>query len=404
MRERARNGAKTVKRARRAAAFLLSLAVSFVVAETLLRRFAPQRTVESLAGLYPAMFEESEYLPYRLRENYRGRLATSEFDTRIHINALGYRGEDFTFDKGDRRRILVIGDSQTFGWGVEDWETYSYRLQQLLSKKFPSGHLQVINAGFAACYSPDTYYLYLKREGLALEPDLVIVGIFVGNDLDSAAAFENEWTEQDAAGLPLRIRGRTSQVVGNLLLPREIPLRYRLPVVSRSHLFQGLVQIWWNLRPKLANWQAYLPLVQVRAMAVAPDRLEEQVPPIYRLHYTDQTENVMNRVQWLLLGMKQLASEARVPLYVLLIPEQSQLLENAYSGLPADVGKPQRLLGQFFERERIKYLDLLPLLRGKAAGRPLYFPADRHWNQLGHQLAADALADFVSTEWLTSPW
>lgn len=351
--------------------------------------FAPRRTIEALAGAYPAMFEESDYLPYRLRRGYRGRLATDEFDTTVRINSRGYRGDEVAPDEDDVFRILIIGDSFTFGWGVEDTETYAFRLQLLLSRRHPARRIEVINAGFAAGYSPDTYYLYLKREGLALNPDLIVVGAYVGNDLDSAAAFENEWPERDADGLPLRIRNTQSIVVGNMLLPRDVPLRYRVPVLHRLHLFQGVADLWWAIK---AEWLSSFEASVTLHAAAASD---ERVPYIYRQTYAERTTTVMKRVEALFIGMKRLARESNVPLVFMVIPEQVQLTPNALSGLPADITKPQRLLSEFFEREDLRYVDLLPSFAKEAASQPLYLQRDGHWNVAGHALGAERLAEVL---------
>lgn len=378
-------------RTRRILAVLVSSVLSLLVAEVLLRTFAPRRTVEVLSGAYPAMFRERDYLPYGLREGYQGRLATAEFDTTVRINSRGYRGAEFAAEKGDAFRILVIGDSFTFGWGVEDSETYAAQLQRLLAARQPAQRIEVINAGFAACYSPDTYYLYLKREGLGLNPDLIVVGTYVGNDLDSLVAFENEWVETDAEGLPLRIRNTNSHVVGNMLLPRDVPLRYRLPVLHRLHLFQGMADLWWALKEQL---QASVT-VSARLHAHAPDN-DEGIPYIYRLTYAERTNTVMRRVESVFAGMDRLATEAGVPLVFMIIPEQVQLLENAFKGLPADIKKPQRLLSEFFEREGLAYVDLLPSFAKEGSSRMLYFPHDNHWTAAGHALGARILADTVA--------
>jgi hypothetical protein len=384
-----------VNRARKAAAaILLSTTVSLLATEVILRSYFPRRTFEVLAASYPAMFNESDYLPYRLRPNYRGRLARAEFDTEIRINSLGYRGEEFTRDKGDALRVLVIGDSYTFGWGVEDTETFSAHLQNTLRARYPGRRIEVINAGFAACNSPDTYYLYLKQEGLALHPDLILVGLFLGNDLDSPFALEHEWYEKDAQGLPLRIRNLDSQVQGHYLLPRPVPMRYRVPVLSRSHVFQGMFDIWWSVAPML---RSALPDAVATLHAQPPD---ERVPPNYRLEYSERTEMVFNRVRGLFQGMNQLAKDVNTPLAFMLIPEAFQMNPEALKGLPGDIEKPQRVLAEFFQREGIRYLDFLPWMREKAAGRQMYFPQDGHWNVLANQLAGERLAEFVSTEWL----
>jgi lysophospholipase L1-like esterase len=387
-----------MSRAGKLTAIVLSTTLSLVVVEVVLRSFFPRRTLEVLTGFYPAMFEGSDYLPYRLKENFRGRLASTEFDTSVRINSLGYRDDEFAVDKGSALRVLAIGDSFTFGWGVEAHETYAAHLERLLSPRFPSKTLHVINGGFAACYSPDTYYLYLKTEGLALKPDLVVVGLFVGNDLDSSAAFENEWNEKDAEGLPLRIRNVNQHVDGNFLVPRIIPFRYRAPLLSRSHVFQGVFDIWWEIAPKIRSWMPGGTATTVHAASQEPPRPEDQIPYMYRLQYADRTETVLARVRQLLSGMNRLAKNAGVPMYVVLIPDPLQMNPNEFSGT-GDIDKPQRVLGRFFETEGITHLDLLPWLREKSAGRPVYFPFDGHWNALGNELAAERIAQFVADHW-----
>ena len=156
-----------------------------------------------------------------------------------------------------------------------------------LAAHAPAKPVEVINAGFAACYSPDTYYLYLKTEGLALAPDAIVVGIFVGNDLDSQFAFENEWLEKDGSGLPARIRNIDTQVVNNYLLPQThsvpLPGARAEPI---DHVFQALFDIWWEMAPAAKAWLPSSVAATVYAEAQAGP--EERVPYIYRQHYAER--------------------------------------------------------------------------------------------------------------------
>ena len=73
-----------MNRARKAAAILLSTTVSLLVTEGILRNFYPRRTFEVLAGAPGfVMFKPSDVLPYRLRENFSGRLATVDFSMEV---------------------------------------------------------------------------------------------------------------------------------------------------------------------------------------------------------------------------------------------------------------------------------------------------------------------------------
>ena len=59
-------------------------------------------------------------------------------------NALGMRGPA-TGEKGDRLRILAIGDSTTFGQYLEDHEAWPAVLQSLLDAE--GARAEVLNAG-----------------------------------------------------------------------------------------------------------------------------------------------------------------------------------------------------------------------------------------------------------------
>jgi hypothetical protein len=57
------------------------------------------------------------------------------------------------------------------------------------------------------------------------------------------------------------------------------------------------------------------------------------------------------------------------------------------------------LLREFCAKEAIPFLDLTPALeQSAAAGRPVYFADDAHWNAAGHEIAAQELAKFLARE------
>jgi len=112
---------------------------------------------------------------------------TREFDSRASINSLGFRGSP---EVSERKRpgvprIVVLGDSYTYGWGVDDQETWPYRLQSLLSHSL-GRPVEVLNLGKPG--SGPFQYLEIARKALPrLEPDLVIVAILQNDDLKQSA-------------------------------------------------------------------------------------------------------------------------------------------------------------------------------------------------------------------------
>jgi hypothetical protein len=93
------------------------------------------------------------------------------FDNKIlNTNSKSLRGKrEFSYGRDGRLRILILGDSFTFGDEVSDDETYSSYLQEMLP------NAEVINMGVHG-YGHDQMLILLKEEGIKYAPDIVIVG------------------------------------------------------------------------------------------------------------------------------------------------------------------------------------------------------------------------------------
>lgn len=84
------------------------------------------------------------------------------------INSKGLRDSETTYEKPDDIfRIVLIGDSFTFGWGVPIEKHFSTLLEGYYK------NVEIINMGVEA-YGIDQELLYLQLEGFRYEPDLVI--------------------------------------------------------------------------------------------------------------------------------------------------------------------------------------------------------------------------------------
>lgn len=96
------------------------------------------------------------------------------------INQKGFRGEEFPPDLGKKTRILTLGESTTFGWGVKDNETYPAYLMALFTE---TDKIQVINGGIPSYTSSQTLE-YLKEilAKDALKPDIILINI-LWNDI-----------------------------------------------------------------------------------------------------------------------------------------------------------------------------------------------------------------------------
>ena len=123
-------------------------------------------------GSYAAYSEEYGWLN---RPNTRGWQVDVGYH--IRVNRHGHRGGEYPEKKpAGVFRILGLGDSFTFGWGVEERDIFLRVMERKLRE---AGHrVEVLNAGVPGWHSSQTLH-YLRREGLRFEPDLMVMTFFL---------------------------------------------------------------------------------------------------------------------------------------------------------------------------------------------------------------------------------
>jgi lysophospholipase L1-like esterase len=94
----------------------------------------------------------------------------------VHVNSHGTRGPEFQTAKPPNTiRILSLGDSKTFGWGLSEAESYSGLLENMLQQHVnPGKKIEIINAGVNA-WSYAQMRTYFREFGLKYNPDIVIL-------------------------------------------------------------------------------------------------------------------------------------------------------------------------------------------------------------------------------------
>jgi hypothetical protein len=117
------------------------------------------------------------------RPGQEGVFSRPQFETHVRINRKGLRDSEHSYERpGDTKRVLVIGDSFAWGFGVEHAERFSELLEDRAG-------IEVINAG-ASGYGTDQELLWLRSEGVKYDFDLLLL-VFCGND-----DFDNHWGRQ----------------------------------------------------------------------------------------------------------------------------------------------------------------------------------------------------------------
>ena len=126
----------------------------------------------------PGFFLSDPVLGQRLAANYDGWFAGVPART----NSLGFRDtREYTIPKPPGTfRIIVLGDSVTFGHGATYETSYPYLLEQRLRSWNPQVKWEVWNLGVPG-YNTAQELAYLNEVGERYQPDLVVVGFFLND-------------------------------------------------------------------------------------------------------------------------------------------------------------------------------------------------------------------------------
>jgi lysophospholipase L1-like esterase len=135
------------------------------------------------------------------------------------INNYGLRGGPIDTNSG-KETILCLGDSVTYGYGVDDIHTYPAQLQAALDGEFPGRYL-VVNGGVDAypIAFEDQKFLYLWHRGL--RPKIVVVGYsfnegWLGHLVDSSEPVKRQFAQRVWLKNQLRSFALYNVVVENL--------------------------------------------------------------------------------------------------------------------------------------------------------------------------------------------
>lgn len=268
----------------------------------------------------------------------------------VRINAHGTRGPEFTEAKPSGTvRIISLGDSRTFGWGLNDGETYSALLQKHLQEKFGLGKkIEVINCGVNAWSYPQMS-VFFREYALRWQPDMVILGE------------ANLWTQFSDKADPAFIKAMMSRVRLKNFLRRFALYHYVVEVQLKD--FYG------KQRSK------FIP-VDPKQDALFKEQQQTDPDAVFR-----------NAIEHLC----SVALSNHVQPVLVYLPTQTVLLTPATNSF-TEVLRVKKALGQKFN---VPVLDLTPDLQARA--NELYLEADPvHLNATGNEIIGRRLFEVVS--------
>jgi len=338
------------------------------------------------APAFQKLFAPDDRLGYRPAPGVSTRFKTAEFETDIHINAAGVRDREIGPRAPGERRIVVLGDSLVMAVQVPIEDTFTARLESRLNDRARRpGAFRVINAGVQG-YGPVEEYLFHKHVTSALEPDVVVMALYAGNDAIEAGATASRLSAIDARlGRPAVEEPPQPSRWERLNQWRRRQIRKSIVLqVIRLRVTTLLGRFGWKeeIDPPL---RTYLP--------VAPPEITRGLEVI---------RDVVGRA-------RALADERGQRLVILLLPARFQVDDGDYSRLKAIVARSGRTLERDRATQRflemladagVPVCDVLPAMRATSDRDRLYFQKTAHFTTYGHQVIAEALDKFLETHGL----
>ncbi|WP_447971246.1 SGNH/GDSL hydrolase family protein [Nitrospira sp. M1] len=119
----------------------------------------------------------------------------------VAINAVGWRDKDYTVEKpNDVVRIMMLGDSVTFGWGAEPEGVTSYVLESLLNQQESPKGFEVLNTGIGNTNTA-MQTAYFLHEGFRYDPDIVVLNYFINDAEPTPSRTQNVFVEHSYAAV-----------------------------------------------------------------------------------------------------------------------------------------------------------------------------------------------------------
>ncbi len=347
-----------------------------------------------------------------------GGFLISDMDTTV-INSYGEKVRWITNSKGFRNarefnrekpskifRILSLGDSFTVGYRVAQSETFSFLLQQELNTLQDSMDYEVIIGNIE---NPVYGIKYLNKFGLAYNPDIILLGLTLGNDLtqtyyslcrNGKYRLVNERLEENPDYSKTKLTAIFEEKFPTAacdysfdfddLLEKLVSIKLIKSSIGMKNECESIFSSRGKAFPYLHDLSHGLGLF----LKSPPKSIEETYEKIEQVLSVYQTISRKNKAR----------------LIVCLFPQRFQVNDCDWEktidhyDLDADyfdLTIANSRIASFCNKNNIELLDLTPLMKDDydKNHRNLYLPmGDMHWNKNGHQIAYEVIYSYITSK------
>jgi len=274
----------------------------------------------------------------------------------VKINEDGYRGSLSTEERTkDIRRIVFLGDSLVFGFGLNEEETLSFQLAQELNKSY---NFEVLNLAITG-HNVRQERLHFEHEGIRYSPDILIQGICLndfGGNIYTPTGFNT-----------LLDVGELNYKFSNFSFPEKI----QFALLKKSSFYQFLLYKWRRFIEKYISKRTdYTPLTLKFMRGDLDNNMKEAL-----LSFEDE-----------ILKIKEICDFNNTKFVIIAYGSQMQLTDRELDWM-------QSWLEEFCREQGVYFLNLLPAFEGY--NRDKVFIDEGHPSKLGNEILSKYLINFL---------
>ena len=313
------------------------------------------RFIQLFDGTIIQAYLPSAKIKFEYDSNPRGYF--EEGNIVVHTtNSMGFRGKEFTVDRiNNKKKIIFLGDSFTFGEGVKDKDTFAIQTVNKLNER-EQKDLRFVGYNFGVGgLNTEQSVTLLKKVAIESQPDLVILSYNL-NDAEP----------------PLFIANHEDQEISRLARERFVPEGISEETPPKS--------LFYALRTTRLVWKILQNL-----------RTKEKTIAFYKSLYDEENKGWMVTKRSL-NEYQEFCRDQELICYLLIFP----LLIDLDGSYPFHAVHEQ--VKQAVDSNVISVIDLLPMLIGKSPTDLWVHPTDQHPNEIVHAIVAETLASHLATD------
>ncbi len=351
---------------------------------------------------------------FRLKPDLHLAFKVEGVDVHMETNSLGFAGPEVdTADTEHSPRIAFIGDSFAFGHWATD---YAHTMVGTFAADPRAARYETLDFGVGA-YGLGDEELVLEQEAVKFHPNIVVLCFFSGNDMNDTYFGIDRHDVSDGTAV-LR-----ADVVRAMVPNRYWPDWVRPPVPHGRNAAQPsggaghddalpsrLAGFFWRHSAALQAFTVWEDSLRARHRSHGREEWPfiDDVPVDSSFtsftfwsqrDYPPVADSAAAAVQATLERIRKDVSSMGARLVIVAIPYREQVYLRTLTTGHFDMRRPEAIVRDYAQSHHLTYCDLLPEMRERVrlSKQMLYYAADPHFNDTGHRMAGELVADCLAS-------